>query len=75
MQKGAVLIQNQYRAHREKAKKKCQAASVIQNYYRQYRERKHSFDRRESYQQKNRQQQADERKLKRFLQHTTNRFV
>ncbi|XP_057303941.1 calmodulin-binding transcription activator 1-like [Hydractinia symbiolongicarpus] len=74
MQKGAVLIQNQYRAHREKAKKKCQAASVIQNYYRQYRERKHSFDRRESYQQKNRQQQADERKLKRFLQHTTNRL-
>ena len=68
MQKGAVVIQNQYRAHREKSKRKCQAASVIQGYYRRYLERKHL-------QLNNRtrlQQQAD-RKTNRYLQQTTKR--
>ena len=39
MQKGALVIQHKYRAHREKKKQKSQAASVIQTYYRRYKER------------------------------------
>lgn len=44
MQRGAVVIQHKYRAHREMKKQKSQAASVIQSYYRRYKERKNQPD-------------------------------
>ena len=73
MQKGAVLIQNQYRAHREKAKKKSEAASLIQTYYRKYRQRKHGNVEYNSVQEKNKLEQQAGRKLNRYLKQTTKR--
>jgi len=72
MQKGALLIQNQYRAHREKAKKKSEAALLIQSYYRRYRQRK--CTRNGSVIEKNKLKQQTGRKMNRYLQQTTKRF-
>jgi len=66
MQKGAVVIQNQYRAHREKAKRKSQAANVIQSYYRRYRDRKNDTSRLK--------QQANRNKNNRYLKQISKRF-
>ena len=72
MQKGAVLIQNQYRAHREKAKKKCEAASLIQINWRRYRQQK--YLKKETSQEKNKLEQQAERKANRYLHQTTKRY-
>lgn len=73
MQKGAVLIQNSYRAHREKSKKKSEAAFLIQTYYRRYRQRKNGVNEHQSVQEKNKQTQQANRKNNRYLQQSTNR--
>lgn len=72
MQKGAVLIQNQYRAHR--AKKKSEAASIIQTHYRRYRQRKYDNAEHTSIQEKTRLEQQAGRKVHRYLKQTTKRF-
>lgn len=71
MQKGAVVIQNQYRAHREKSKKKIKAARTIQAYYRRYREKKNDVH--EDVQMKNKMQQQADRKINRYLKQTSSR--
>eukprot|EP00111_Clytia_hemisphaerica_P007587 TCONS_00022053-protein len=68
MQKGAVLIQNQYRAHREKSKKKYEAASLIQTNWRRYRQRKCTKS------EANKLEQQASRRVNRYLQQTTKRF-
>ena len=73
MQKGAVVIQNQYRAHREKSKKKVKAASTIQAYYRRYRERKNGTH--QDVQMKNKLKQQADRKINRYLKQTSTRYA
>ena len=74
MQKGAVLIQNQYRAHREKSKKKYEAASLIQTNWRRYRLRKSTKNETNSVQEKNKLEQQAGRRVNRYLQQTTKRY-
>ena len=70
MTRAALIIQNQYRTHREheRFKKSRRAAAIIQNTFRSYRERRRSTQRR-------REQRLSKRQEARYIQKTSNRYL
>ena len=70
MTRAALIIQNQYRTHREheRFKKSRRAAAIIQNTFRSYRERRRSTQRR-------REQRLSKRQEARYIQKASNRYL